>query len=112
MWESSYHDRARGNRMHEFEREKLSCFDESLVVQMDEAQRKEGKQIREHEVQRQIRIGIGDQIKPVRFLMRCFVLMLELEHVPVWVIVIFISNTDVILWPGQEVPWETEMDVP
>ena len=96
--------------MHEFERKELSCFGESLIVQIDEAQREKGEQICEHEVQRQIRIGIGDQIKPVRFLMRYFVL--TLERVPVRVIVIFISNTDIVLWSGQEVPWKTEMDIP
>jgi hypothetical protein len=59
-WEPSYHDGAGGDRMHEFKREELSCFDESLVVQIDEAQGEEGEKIGECEVQRQIRIGIGN----------------------------------------------------
>jgi hypothetical protein len=39
-------------------------------------------------------------------------LVLALECVPVRVIVIFISNTDVVLWFGQEVPRKTEMYTP
>jgi hypothetical protein len=76
----------------------LSSFDESLVVQEDEAQGKEGEQVRENEVEREIRVGIRYQVKPVWLFVRRFVL--RLERAPIRVIVIFISNTDVILWTG------------
>lgn len=56
---------ARGDGVHELEREELARADEAAVVLVDEEQREEGEDVREDEVRGEVGVRVADEVEPV-----------------------------------------------
>jgi predicted RNA-binding protein with TRAM domain len=59
------HDRARGDGVHEFEREELPRADEAFVVFVDEVEREESVEVDEEEMDGQVRVRVRDEVEPI-----------------------------------------------
>jgi len=56
--------------MNQFQREQLSRPNESFIIRIEESKRKEGEEIGEEDMKEEIRIGVRDEVEPIRWFRR------------------------------------------